>query len=570
MATIIKKKKKNHFYYYLVESGRVNGKPRIVSQKYLGRAEDIAKAIEGRGDLDTPKHSFVFEFGAVCALYNLADRLGVVQIIDKYAPKRDQGLSVGEYMLMAAINRAVEPTSKVQIGDWYRKTMLDRIVPVSKKLLSSQRFWDNMNLLSDDAIQKFEEEFSELIVKEYGLRNDCLIYDATNFFTYVDTTSTSKLPQRGHSKEKRSDLKIVGLAMMVSPDFNIPLFHEVYPGNSPDSKEFGAVIDRLKARFMKLCDNPQNVTLVFDKGNNSQDNIDLIMDGERPFKIVGTLKLSQCKPLLDMAKDRFSMVPGYEDKEVTAYRQKLTIYDREMTVLVVHNPELLAGQMQGIVGHIEKCTMKLADFQDILEKSKTQKSKGGYRHTHNSVEKRIKGILSDEYMNDVFSVNISSDDKYVSFGFTLNVIHLEYIQEHYLGKTILFTDNHDWSNERIISAYRSQYHIEHAFRQMKDSTYLGFRPIYHWTDQKIKVHAFYCVLALRLCFLLNRILDKSGINLSVNKMLSTLSEIKQVVTVYPKRGESKKDREIFSLTKVGPQDRRIMEVLDIKKYALGG
>jgi len=570
LATIIKKKKKNQFYYYLVESARVNGKPRIVSQKYLGRAENIAKAVEGRGDLDTAKYSFVFEFGAVCALYHLADQLGVVRLIDKYAPKRDQGLSVGQYMLLAAINRAVEPLSKLQIGDWYRKTMLDRIAPVPKNLLSSQRFWDNMNLLSEDGIQKFEEEFSELIAKKYGLRNDCLIYDATNFFTYVDTMSTSKLPQRGHSKEKRSDLKIVGLAMMVSPDFNIPLFHEVYPGNDPDSKEFGAVIERLKARFMKVCSDPKSVTLVFDKGNNSPGNMDLVMDSERPFKIVGTLKLSQCKSLLDIPKDGFTSVPGYESRNVTAHRETLTIYNKGMTVLVVHNPELLVGQMQGITRHIEKCTLKLAEFQCKLENNRTKKPKGGYRHTKDSVEKHINGILSYEYMKELFSINISIEDKYVSFGFALNVSQLDNIQERYLGKTIIFTDNHDWSDERIVSAYRSQYHIEHAFRQMKDSTYLGFRPIYHWTDQKIKVHAFYCVLALRLCSLLNRILDDNDIHLSIDRMLSTLSEIKQVVSVYPKRGESKKDRERFSLTKVGPQERRIIEILDIAKYALGG
>ena len=570
MATIIKKKKKNQFYYYLVESGRVNGKPRIVSQKYLGRAEDIAKAVEGRGDLDNPKYSFVFEFGSVCALYDLADQLGIVGLIDKYAPKRDQGLSVGEYMLLAAINRAVQPLSKVQIGDWYRKTMLDRITPVPKHLLSSQRFWDNMNLLSEEGIQKFEEEFSELITKKYGLSNECLIYDTTNFFTYVDTMSASKLPQRGHSKEKRSDLKIVGLAMMVSPDFNIPLFHEVYPGNDPDSKEFGAVIERLKARFMKLCSDPQNVTLVFDKGNNSPGNIDLIMNTERHFKVVGTLKLSQCKSLLNIAKHRYVRVSGYESKNVTAYRETLTVYNQEMTVLVVHNPELLTGQMQGITNHIEKCTMKLTEFQHALNDSKTRKSRGGYKHTKASVEKHVKGILTGEYMKELFTTNISVEDKYISFDFALNVDQLEYIQEHYLGKTVIFTDNHNWSDERIISSYRSQYHIEHAFRQMKDSTYLGFRPMYHWTDQKIKVHAFYCVLALRLCSLLNRILDDHGIHFSIDKMLSTLSEIKQVVTVYPKRGESKKDREIFSLTKVGAQERRIMELLNIKKYALGG
>nr|WP_042315666.1 hypothetical protein [Desulfofarcimen acetoxidans] len=169
MASIIKKKKKNQFYYYLVESARVNGKPRIVRQKYLGRAEDIAKALEGKSDLENPKYSIVLEFGTVCALYDIAKQLGVVEIIDKYAHKREQGLSVGEYMLLAAINRVVKPVSKFQIGEWYDKTMLYRILPAPKQSLSSQRFWDNMSLLSDSAIESFENEFTKLIVNNPGL-----------------------------------------------------------------------------------------------------------------------------------------------------------------------------------------------------------------------------------------------------------------------------------------------------------------------------------------------------------------------------------------------------------------
>src|SRR5699024_6697665 len=118
------------------------------------------------------------------------------------------------------------------------KTMLDRFLPAKPSHLTSQRFWDNMGLLTDKAMEQFEKEFSEHIVKTYGLDTDCLIYDATNFFTYVDTKSSSTIPQRGDSKEKRKDLKIVGLAMMVSPEFGVPLFHETYPGNKPDAKQF--------------------------------------------------------------------------------------------------------------------------------------------------------------------------------------------------------------------------------------------------------------------------------------------------------------------------------------------
>jgi transposase len=274
VATIIKKKKKNQLYYYLVESARIDGKPRIVHQQYLGRAEEIAKKCSRSTNLDTPKYSIPMEFGAVCALYEIARELRVVELIDEYARKRNQDLSIGAYMLIAAINRAVAPTSKLQIADWYARTMLKRLLPADKRMLSSQRFWDHMSLLSDESIENFEDAFAELIVNKYHLSTDCLIYDATNFFTYIDTESESELAQRGHSKEKRFDLKIVGLAMMVTPDFNVPLFHEVYPGNRSDSVEFDRALAKLKGRFTRICGEPQSVTLVFDKGNNSGPNID--------------------------------------------------------------------------------------------------------------------------------------------------------------------------------------------------------------------------------------------------------------------------------------------------------
>ncbi|MDH7526262.1 MAG: transposase, partial [Peptococcaceae bacterium] len=87
-----------------------------------------------------------------------------------------------------------------------------------------------------------------------------------------------------------------------------------------------------------------------------------------------------------------------------------------------------------------------------------------------------------------------------------------------------------------------------------------------WTDQKIRVHAFYCVLALRLCLILRKMLYENGIFLSVNKMLSLLEKIKQVVTIYPKKGESKKDLEVYSQTKLTPKLKKMASIFDILKY----
>jgi transposase len=158
----------------------------------------------------------------------------------------------------------------------------------------------------------------------------------------------------------------------------------------------------------------------------------------------------------------------------------------------------------------------------------------------------------------------------VQLEFSLDLSRLEELRKRQLGKTILYTDNHDWTNERIVTAYRSQYHIEQAFKQMKNADHLDFRPIYHWTDQKIRVHAFYCVLALRLCSLLNRELHGHGIDISINRMLDILGEVKQVITVYPKKGASKKDRQSFSLSKLDPDTRRIVEALNLDQYRIGG
>jgi transposase len=240
MATITKRTNKSGTYYYLVESARVNGKPRIVKQVYLGTAERIEKAV---GQLSTEKTIpdpglvTVFDFGAVVALYSVADRLGICQIIDDIAGKRDQGLPISSSMLLAAINRAVAPTSKNAFFNWFAKTVLHKIFPgANERSLSSQGFWNNMTVLDEDKIRRIEDEITKRVVERYAIELDCLLFDNTNFFTYIDTANPSSLVKRGHSKEKRTDLKIVGLSLMVSPDHNIPLFHEVYAGNTHDAE----------------------------------------------------------------------------------------------------------------------------------------------------------------------------------------------------------------------------------------------------------------------------------------------------------------------------------------------
>jgi len=278
----------------------INGKPKRVKQVYLGSAETIIKRLEEQKPTQ-PLYSEIEAFADVSLIYDLSERLSLVEMIDQCLPKREQGISLGLYTLIAVINRAVSPTSKSNIADWYEKTILKSLIPVPKIGLSCQRFWDNMDSIKDENITLFEETFLETVLERYPIDTSHLIYDATNFFTFYTANTKSELAKNGHSKENRN-LKIVGLSMMITPDFNMPLLYDVYPGNMHDSVEFNTMVTKMQDRYSKITGKQADITVSFDRGNNDEDNIELLETGRIPFHYVGGLRLSQVSTLLDIKK----------------------------------------------------------------------------------------------------------------------------------------------------------------------------------------------------------------------------------------------------------------------------
>jgi len=252
MASITKKIKKGRPYYYAVESKRVNGKPRIVWQKYLGTLEAILKRTEDSKP-KKPAHTVIFEAGGIAALLRITQRLELCNIINKVVPKREQGPTVGHYIILATLNRALEPLSKVAIGTWYEQTVLRRLWGWDKSAFTSQRFWDHMDRLSEQNIEQIQQQLVPRIENEFGIDAELLLYDTTNFFTFIATSNNrSGLAQRGRSKQKRHDLRQIGLALLLTRDFQIPLFHQVYPGNIPDVSLFPQLSSKLMQRYKKV------------------------------------------------------------------------------------------------------------------------------------------------------------------------------------------------------------------------------------------------------------------------------------------------------------------------------
>ena len=566
MASIINKKVKDYKYYYYVESKRINGKPKPVNQKYLGTAEKLLeKVLMAEQPLqERVLYSDSAEFGAVTLVYDIARRLGIVDLIDCILPKRKQGASVGAYILTAAINRATSPSSKSGLAEWYADTCLPMITGLKPSVFTSQNFWNNTCIPSVE-LDRVEDAILEKMLDTYDIDTTQIIYDATNFFTYIDTMQDSELAKRGHNKEKRNDLRIVGLSMMVSPDHAIPLLHDTYPGNMSDAKEFPVMVQKLKARYEAITKKNTEVTIVFDRGNNSEDNIALLDSGEVKLHYVGGLKKNQAAELykINLAEYEPLHSPALEGQ--LAYRTEMDVFGRHMEVVITYNPELGEGQMPGILINIEKACAKLLDLQQRLMRWASGEITRGKRPTKESVSRAVEKILSVEYMSDIFLYEVLESDGNVHLVYRHSDLALENIRRVHLGKTVLFTDRKDFTNEQIVSAYRNAWHVEKSFKQMKDTKHLTVRPMFHWTDEKIRVHIFICVLAYRLCSLLVKELDEMGISISIDRMIDEMSRIKRIHTFF---GDINKPERVSSFTRGNEVAQQIERIYRLReKYS---
>lgn len=557
MATLIKKMKKGRPYYYAVQSARVDGKPRIVWQKYLGTIDAIVK----RADKTTPpkpKETVIFEAGGIAALLRIAQRLELLTLINAMVPKRDQGATVGHYLLLAALNRALAPCSKLAIGDWYEQTVLRRLWRFPKSMFSSQRFWDHMDMVSEEAIDAIQGRVVSRVRDAFGIDGRVLLYDTTNFFTFLATDNArAELPQRGQSKAKRHDLRQVGLALLVTREFQIPLFHRLYPGNVPDVSLFPELSGELIARHKAVLGASQETTLVFDKGNVSDEAMERLVVSGIPF--VAALPANRLSNVLKTSLDRFVEVPTLAG--VRAYTTETVLWGKVCRLVVAYTESFFTQQLAGITHNLVRAQKKLMEVKKWL--NRWQEGKGrGRKPTLGAVNKKVGEILSGQFLNQLFQVEVESVNGLPRLRYAVDHTALQRLSDERLGRTLLVTSHDDWSAEETIKAYRSLSSIEETFKRMKDVHFLRWQPAYHWTDQKLKVHAFYCVLALLLASLARKVAVEAGMDLTVPALLKELSGIHEVAVIYPP-GTLAHRKDHITLSRMSPRQRRLAVALDI-------
>ena len=557
MASIVGKTISGHTYYYLREMARVGGKPKMVSERYLGKAADIEAAIDGASV--EPERTRHLAFGDLAAVWSVLKRLDVAGIVDAVVGSRrsDASASVGTYMALATANRVVDPCSKLAFAQWWATTAADRWVHVPAAALDHRRFWDAMDAISAKDLTEIERRLTARVVETFGVDLSGLVLDMTNFATYIDSANDrAPIAQRGHAKQKRTDLRLVGLGLVVSTDGGIPLLSHTYAGDRPDVTQFPEMVDDLVQRWGALAADAGNLTLVYDAGQDSVANQALI--DASPLHHIGSLPPSDFPALLAVPASKFGPV-GDPYPGVTVYEARGVALGAERRLIVTHSPTLHAKQVAGFTQTLTKAGRRLTELSERLARGKTRRGR-------DAVEAEIIQICSPRWVSRVLNTALTGGEPAdLRLTWSTDSKARRALEAEQFGKRILFTDHDDWAPARVIVGYRSQSEVEGDFRQMKDPEVVGFSPMFHWTDQKIRVHAFYCVLALTVARLMRRQAAHAGHALSVRELLGTLAGIQETVLIYPSTGGRPRARRMT--TEMSNTQRQLHDLFGLDTYA---
>ncbi|MFA4837758.1 MAG: IS1634 family transposase [Dehalococcoidia bacterium] len=573
MASLQAVRVKGHTYYRLVTCRRINGKPTPVVLDYLGKADDIQKRLEGADKVRIRSWSH----GAVAALYALAGELQTAAIIDRHLaqagrrtrhatptpehlpPQTNDGLTVGQSLTLVSIGRACHATSKRAFAGWARTTTLGQLAGVDVDRLSSQHFWDQMDQLPVELIEAIERDLVADVIGRFELLLDTLLFDATNFFTFIASSNTRcKLPARGKQKQKRNDLRQVSVAMLCSRQHGIPLWHRTYDGNIADSTCFATVLESLKQRMLDLRCDINDLTVVYDKGNVSQANQRQV--DELKLHYVSALTVASQRKLVDEANPLLLPVEIEQDETVPAYRTKKEIWGAERTVVVLCSERLRQGQIAGVMQHANKALTRLSDIADMLQR-------GTQRRTRAQIQRDIENDLKGcQHLGQVIRFELTGDDPHLALTYSLDRSTLNTLAENTFGRVVLMTDRHDWTTKEIIHAYHGQAAVEALFAHLKDPAHLALRPQYHWTDQKLHVHVFTCVLGYLLTALLHlRARRANAPYASMESLLEALGQVRRAMLIRRSslRTGKRDGRVTYQLEEIEPDIAPLLPVLKV-------
>jgi len=568
MASLVAKKKGNQLYYYVVESARVDGKPRIVHQAYLGTAEKLAEMVRDR-TAPVPLAATTREFGLPAALWAAAQQTGVWDLLHSLWPTPRSGPSPAHYVLLAAIHRICQPGPKTEVPDWYRSSILSTLWEFPEERFTSQAFWDAFEQIlpeghealspADDPLEQAQLRLLGLWKEKQLVSRRLLAYDTTNFYTYIASSNgRNQLAQRGHNKQGRHNLRQVGLSYVLDGEHGLSLCHHVYPGNVADVEEFSTALTRITRMLDQNQIARETVTLVLDKGSAALANT--VALEEAGVGWISALPWNQAPAELRSRATEELPACSSAQPGVRATAEKTLVHGREYLCVVKYSASFAGEQLHSLTTSLSRVLQSLRRLAMELKKPKA-------RGKQEQIERKIRRWLAAPFLAELIRYQLQEQDGRWQLQFDFDSAALPQLLNQRLGRTVLLTNRMDWSAEQVVAGYGGQQSIERVFRGLKDGQWLGWDPMYHWTDRKIRIHAFYCMLGISLLQYVHQQAKAGWADLSVEQLLEELEQIKQFVLLYPPQGEKGPPRTAYVLSQQSLAQQALVKTLGLAAMA---
>ena len=525
-------------YLYLAHNIRKNGmtvKEWMIPLGKQGEATEKLKKIAKSQKGFFPENAEHLSSALICAYLDIFKELDLIGIVNEQTnKKRTQGLTPGHYLLFCILNRLTAPKSKRQLKSWFEGTLLTEIYPDAAENLTSQHIWNHFTYFDKDILKAIFFKLLQAVQKAYGNTQGTFLLDATNFYTYIGDHPLNTLPKRGHNKEKRNHLNQINFTLVIDQEKEFPVYYKTFPGNVSDSKHFTEILPEIFEWFQKL--NPLNpkptVTIVFDKGNNSPIAMETIDKNEWDF--IGSLRPSMFKDLLKEPYTEFSKIYDTKKKHaVYAFRRESTVYTGKRRVVIVTFDEKVHNKrLHTLEYHLAKRFDELREFSILKLNTKPQWLDLAKISKHIDTQ-----ILKHKDFKKIITVLLEST---IKSAITYQELRWGLDAEQFtdevktFGKSIIFSNKMNWSTKDIVLGYRSQFKVEHKFRDMKSTAYIKTRPIFHWRDRTIRIHIFICMLAVLGQALLKLRFQQFKLKGSFLELVANLEKIHKINFFYDK------------------------------------
>jgi len=433
--------------------------------------------------------------GGIALIKPVLDALGLREAVDRYCPMdRRRGITNGEAVEVMVMNRLTSPTPLCGVEEWARLYALEEACGIEADQVNDDRLARALDAVSQ-RLEDVEADVALRAMARYKVDLEVIHFDATSLY-FEGVYDESDIVRLGYSRDQKPDKKQVNLALDVSAEEGIPLFHSSYQGNAPDPK---MVIDNMKRLKTRL--KPNHFIMVGDRSSITAELVGLVLDNGLDF--LGALKMTQ--PLQKLAasiKD-----DEYKPVEHQGRTEYLTC---ERAINLNHAGRRLT--VRGIVVWSVKKAEKdrerrMRAVKKLAEKLKTVESKlnrGRYKRRA-YVEHRLKALLSGKY-GSLVKARVEGEDG----GLKMTVCRDEEALQRLSrldGKYILATSL-DWQPSRLIQTYKGRCIVEARIRNMKSR--LAVRPVFLHKDERVQALVAVTVLALMVYSILEALARRSG------------------------------------------------------------